>query len=181
MISEPVFKAIDKVVGSGRAVISTEASTTIAMVQEAVENGRSATFYIPPSLSRAVRRWYFTPTRFADLGMHFVSPEEIARITSELQVRDMGWFLSNRVECPNGHVYGAFEFMQQGIREHGRDWLGAVLEFKQASIVRVNPNGDAICPTCHALIIRGHIYWMEDIDTGKGYGCCRTLPVEMSA
>jgi len=48
--------------------------------------------------------------------------------------------------------------MQQGIREHGRDWLGAVLEFENASIVRVNPSSDARCHICQAPIIQGHIY-----------------------
>jgi|HubBroStandDraft_2_1064218.scaffolds.fasta_scaffold11147_2 hypothetical protein len=173
MTSESLFKSIDEVVGSGKAVISSEGSIIIRMVQEALDNGRSVTFYIPPSQSRAVRRWYFTPRRVAEIGMHLVSAEEIARITSELKVPDMGWFWSNRVECPNGHIYGAFEFMQEGIREHGRDWLGAVLEFENASIVRVNPGNDAICPICQAPIIEGHLYWMEDPDTGRGYGCCR--------
>jgi hypothetical protein len=173
MHSENIFDAIDTIVGNGKAVISSEPSSIIRMVQETLVSGKSATFYISPSEARAVRRWFFTPRRFAALGMNLVSREEIAKITSELGVRDMGWFWSNRAQCPNGHTYGAFEFMQQGIREHGRDWLGAVLELKNASVVRVNPSGDSICPICAAIIPEGHLYWMEDLDTGRGYGCCR--------
>lgn len=174
MASIPVFNAIDEVVGSGKTVISTDSTTVIQMVQAAVGNGISTTFYMQPSHAQDVRRWYFTPRRVAELGIHLASPEEMARITSELNVRDMGWFWSNRVDCPNGHPYGAFEFMQQGIREHGRDWVGAVLEFKNASVVRVNPRADARCPICMAPIVQGHIYWMEDTDRpGHGYGCCR--------
>lgn len=184
MTSESMFQAIDTLVGSGKAVISSEPSSIIRMVQEALVSGKSATFYISPSEARAVRRWYFTPRRFAALGMHLVSREEIAKITSELEVRDMGWFWSNRALCPNGHTYGAFEFIQQGIREHGREWLGAVLEFKNASVVRVNPSGDSICATCAAVVPETHLYWMEDTDRpGHGYGCCRTevMPILIPA
>jgi len=167
MASKSLLNSIDAVVGSGKAVISADDSIIIGMVQEALKNGRSVTFYTTRAQAGAVRRWYWTPRRIDEIGMELVSQEEKARIESELHVPDMGEFFSNRIQCPCGGVYGAFEFMEQGIREHGRDWLGVVLGFENTAVIRINPGIDAICPSCNQLLIRSHYYWM-----GRDYGCC---------
>lgn len=167
MTTKSLLNSIDAIVNSGRAVISGDDSIIIGMVQEALKNGRSVTFYVSRVQARAVRRWFWTPRRIDEIGMELVSREEKARIESELQVPDMGEFYSNRIQCPCGGVYGAFEFVQQGIREHGRDWLGVVLGFENTAVIRVNPGIDAICPLCNQLLMRGHYYWM-----GRDYGCC---------
>ncbi len=167
--SEPLLSSIDSVIGSGKAVISADNSVIISMVLEALKSGRSATFYISRAQFQAVGRWFWTPKRLAEFGMEPVSQQERARIVSELHVKDMGEFYSNRIECPCGGVYGAFEFMEQGLREHGKNWLGAVLAFENAAVLRINPTGDVICPHCNeARVIVGHSYWM-----GRDYGCCR--------
>lgn len=168
MTPKSLLSSIEAVVDSGKAIVSGDDSIIIAMVQEALKNGRSVTFYVSRAQAGAVRRWFWTPRRINEIGMELVSWEEKARIESELQVPDMGEFFSNRLQCPCGGVYGAFEFVQQGIREHGRDWLGVVLGFENTAIVRVNPGQDAICPNCNQLLIGAHYYWM-----GRDYGCCR--------
>ena len=50
--------------------------------------------------------------RLAEWGMEPLSQEERDRIVSELHEKDMGEFYSNRIECPCGSVYGAFEFIK---------------------------------------------------------------------
>jgi hypothetical protein len=167
MTPKSLLSSIDAVVDGGKAVISGDDSIIISMVQEALKNGRSVTFYVSRPQARAVRRWFWIPRRIDEIGMELVSQEEKARIESELQVPDMGEFFSNRIQCPCGGVYGAYEFVQQGLREHGRDWLGVVLGFENTSVIRVNPPIDAICPNCNQLLMRGHYYWM-----GRDYGCC---------
>ena len=167
MTPTSLLSTIDAVVDSGRAVISGDDSIIIGMVQEALKNGRSVTFYVARPQARAVRRWFWTPRQIDEIGMELVSREEKARLESELQVPDMGEFYSNRIQCPCGGVYGAFEFVQQGLREHGRDWLGVVLGFENTSVIRINPAIDVICPICSQMMMRGHYYWM-----GRDYGCC---------
>ena len=171
-LSASLLESVDAVVGGGKAVVSADDSIIVAMVQEALKNGRSVTFYVSRAQYGAVMRWYWTPRRIDETGLELISHEEKARIMSELQVPDMGEFFSNRILCPCGGVYGAFEFMQEGIREHGRDWVGVVLGFKNASVIRVNPAQDAICPTCNQMLMGGHYYSM-----GRDYGCCSgTIP-----
>ena len=141
--SESLLSCIEAVVNGGKAVVSADNSIIIAMMQEALKNGRSATFYVSPEQAQAVMRWYRTPGRIKEIGIEPVSKEERARIESELEVKDMGPWFSNRIECPCGGVYGAFEFMQQGLRQHGRDWVGAVMELKNTAVLRINPAQDA--------------------------------------
>lgn len=170
--SESLISSIEAVVNGGKAVVSADNSIIVAMMQEALKHGRSATFYVSPAQAGAVMRWYWTPGRIKEIGMEPVSMEERARIESELGVKDMGPFFSNRIECPCGGVYGAFEFMQQGLRQHGRDWVGAVVELKNASVIRINPAQDAFCPQCNHMLIRNHWYEMVADDGTLIYGCC---------
>jgi hypothetical protein len=165
--SESLLSSIEAVVNSGKAVISADNSSIIAMVQEAVKKGRSGTIYVSPEQFQAVMRWYWTPRRIKEVGLEPVSKIERARIESELGVKDMGEFFSNRLQCPCGGVYGAFEFMKHGVQEHGRNWVGAVLELKNTAVIRVNPATDAICPDCKQMMIGNHWYEMPRI-----YGCC---------
>jgi len=113
--SESLLSSISAVVNGGKAVVSADNSIVIAMMQEALANGRCATFYVSPAQAQAVMRWYWTPGRIEEIGFEAVSKEERAKIESELGVRDMGPMFSNRIQCtlcPG--VYGAFEFMEQG-------------------------------------------------------------------
>ena len=164
------LNSIDAVVGAGKAVISADNSIIIAMMQEALRHGRSATFYVSPEQGQAVMRWYWTPRRVKEIGMEPVSKEERAKIESELGFKCVGgtWF-SNRIQCPTcGGVYGMFEFIQQGLREHDRDWIKSVLELKNTGVLRVNPALDTFCPKCNDLLLTGHWYQMGALI----YGCC---------
>ena len=139
------LNSIDAVVGDGKAVISADDSIIVAMMQAALRQGRSATFYVSPDQGAAVMRWYWTSGRIKETGMEAVSNEERTKIESELGIKCVGgtWF-TNRIECPRcGSVYGMFEFMQQGLREHDRDWINSVFELKNTAVVL----GQS-CPRC---------------------------------
>lgn len=168
-----LLNAIDGVVHGGKAIVSADNSIIIAMVQEALKHGRSATFYVSPEQGQAVMRWYWTPGRVREIGMEAVLPEEREKIESELGFKCVGTWYSNRIHCPRcGAVYGMFEFMQQGLREHDRDWIKAVLELKNTAVLRINPSLDAFCPQCNLGFIHGHWYSMKKSDGTLIYGCC---------
>ena len=160
-----LLRSVEEVVNGGKSVVSADNGTTIAMVQETLRRGRSATFYLSPAQGQAVMRWYWTPGRIKEIGYEPVAEEERAKIESELGIKCVGSWFSNRIECPTcGVVYGMFEFMQQGLREHDRDWVKAVLELKNTSVLRVNPALDAICANCNGWVIVGHWYGMHSTD-----------------
>jgi RNase P subunit RPR2 len=167
------LSSIEAVVNGGKSVISADNSIIVAMMQEALRSGRSATFYVSPAQAQAVMRWYWTPGRIKEIGYEPVSDEERAKIESELGIKCVGTWFSNRIQCQTcGVVYGMFEFMQQGLREHDRDWIKAVLELKDTSVLRVNPALDAICANCNRFLIMGHWYGMHFDNGTLIYGCC---------
>jgi hypothetical protein len=164
--------SIEAVVSSRMAVISADDSSVVAAVQETLRKGRSATFYVTHAQAAAVNSWYWTPKRIRETELEAVPKEEKARIEAELGVKETGALYSNRIACECGRVYGAFEFVEQGIREHGREAVGAVLELKDTSVIRVNPVQVAMCPDCNQKLLRGHYYcWVN------GYGCCKSTEV----
>ncbi len=166
--------SIEAAVNGGKAVISADNSIIIAMVQEALRRGRSATFYLTPEQGDAVMRWYWTPGRIKEHGMEVVSDEEKAKIESELGYSCAGTWFSNRIKCPRCEtVYGMFEFIQQGLREHDKDWIKAVLGLKNTGVLRVNPDLDAFCPQCNLVLPTTHDYEMRMPNGTLSYGCCR--------
>jgi RNase P subunit RPR2 len=165
--------SIEAVVNGGKAIVSADNSIIVAMMQEALRHGRSLTFYVSPAQADALMRWYWTPRRVKEIGMETVSKEERDKIASALGFKCTGTCYSNRVQCSCGGVYGMFEFMQQGLRQHDRDWIKKVLELKNTSVIRINPALDAFCPLCNQIIITGHWYSMREPDKETLiYGCC---------
>jgi hypothetical protein len=169
---------MEAIVQGGKTIISADDTTIIAMMVEALRSGRSATFYVTPDQAQAVMRLYWTPGRIRAVGMERVSQEERDKIQSELGIKDMGTGFSNRAQCSCGGVYGMFEFMEQGLRQHGREWVGAVVELKDTAVLRINPVQDIFCPKCRLIIITSHWYSMYT-DGGKMlYGCCKSDSIE---
>ncbi|MGA5558890.1 hypothetical protein [Streptomyces lavendulocolor] len=160
---------VDSVVGGGRAVMTAEDSVVVDVVKATVKSGRTATFYLTPSQFSAVNAWYWTPQRMKHLGLEPVSDEEMARIKTALGTEASGSAYSNRIECPNGHPYGAFEFVKQGIEEHGLDATRAVFDLKDTAVIRANPHQQVVCATCRRQLASPHyyVYWR--------YGCCVDL------
>ncbi|WP_051661179.1 hypothetical protein [Bosea sp. 117] len=149
------LEAAESLVNEGTCVISADYGSILAAVKDAVESGRSATFYVSAETARRINEWYWTPERKKELRVEDISPEEKARIEKELGLRDALVF-SNRTPCEKcGNIYGAFEFLQQGLQEHGRSTVEAVMAMRNVALIRVNPTEVAVCPNCSEKITRG--------------------------
>jgi hypothetical protein len=163
----PQLSSIETVVKGGMAVISGDDSAVVRAIQDAVINARTATFYVSHAQSDRIMQWYFTNERIKRLELEPVSKEEKARIEAQLGVKETGSLYSNRLKCGCGADYGAFEFVQQGIREHGKEMVANVLDLEQTSVIRVNPAIRPICAQCNQRLLGGHYYcWVN------GYLCC---------
>ena len=158
---------IEAIVGDGKAVISGDDYNILAVVKATIRSGKSASFYLSRDQANALRAWYWTPERVEASGLKVVSSEEKARIESELGIENIGSFRFTSVQCSCGHIYGAFEFLQQGIQEHGIDTVRAVFALKNSTVFRVNPSLALICPNCK------HVLDPSDLTyEGDTYGGC---------
>jgi len=167
------LSSVEALVRRGKVVVSAEDSTILATVLKTISDGRIATFYVTRELYAQIMMQHWTPERVKRAGLKPVSDEEIARIKSELAL-DVSGAYSNIIECPKcGHVYGMYEFLQQGIHEHGRAAVDSVFSLNDGAVVRVNPMQRPVCPKCQATIIVssgdrwGHYYICRE------YGCCQ--------
>ncbi|MFE1775324.1 hypothetical protein [Streptomyces sp. NPDC059008] len=175
---------IDDFIGSGSCVLSASDEAVLEIIKKAVEGGISASFYVSRGMAEAITSWYWTPERIRETGVEEVSTDELRRIEKELGLKDVIHF-ANRTPCENcGHVYGAFEFIEQGLREHGREMVEATLEMKETALIRVNPSEVSVCPKCNEKITEGALKLGERIiggtPVGHHYGgtsayagCCR--------
>jgi hypothetical protein len=167
--------SIEALVKSGKGVVSADNSIIIAMVQEALKAGRTdVTFFVSPEQATAVMQWYLTPARIKAMDVELVSKEELAKIESELGVH-LAAASSSRGQCSNGHAYGLFEFIQQGLREHGGDYVRATMNLKSAAVLRINPVQHLICAKCNENLILFHkdLYSCHRDDGKLLYGCCK--------
>lgn len=147
-MNKSLFTHIQAVVDTGRATISADDDVIVAIVQEAIKSGRTATFCLTYTQAKSVRSWYFTPERIEASKIEFISDEEKHRIKSELGIDGIDSFRSNRIQCKCGQDYGAFEFLQQGIREHGEDVVKTVLAHNNFTMFNINRTLVKICPSC---------------------------------
>jgi hypothetical protein len=151
LMNGTAFELIDEVVGAGRLVASCDNETMLALVKTAILNDFTASFYLTREQSKQITDWYFTPERVELAGLKEISSEELEKIKA-LGVEHITNFRYSPTECTCGHVYGALEFFQQGIREHGLEMVNAVFGSKNAVVLQVNPTFVRICPNCgHAL------------------------------
>jgi hypothetical protein len=166
-MDKSVLSHIEAIAGSGKATVSGDDYNIVAIVQEAIRSGKTISFYLSPGQAKAVRAWYWTPGRVKASGIKVVSSEEMARIKSELGIENIESFRCSRIQCDCGHVYGAFEFLQQGVREHGVDAVAAVFALTNSTFLRANPSFVVICPNCDQLLGDGIEY-----DCDEYGGCC---------
>jgi hypothetical protein len=173
------FGAIEDIVRQGKAVVSSEDSATIEWAIQAITEGRTATLYCKPIVFEAIRRWYWTPERAKIVGFKPISAEQSARVKSDFDIEVDG--LANSVDCPRcGHVYSTYEFIHQGIEEHGEEHVRAAFSLKQAAILQINPVQDTICRNCrlHILFAPAGSYGNYDYEyrclENNAYACCRT-------
>ncbi|MFJ7593186.1 hypothetical protein ACIQZO_38600 [Streptomyces sp. NPDC097617] len=168
-MGQSLVNDIDTIVGSGKAVISAEECSVVEIVKEAITSGKPASFYLTMDQAKEVKAWYWTPERIESANMTVVSDEEKSKIKSELDV-EVHDFRFSRTKCANGHTYGGFEFLQQGIREHGLDAVKSIFDMKNSTFLQANPTFLMICPTCNEML-RGWGYY----DCDRYGGCCKTM------
>ncbi|MEU6038680.1 hypothetical protein ABZ801_25050 [Actinomadura sp. NPDC047616] len=166
-MQETEISAIVSLVQQGKTVVSGEASLIVDAVLRATEEHRSATFWVAPEVMNEITSRHWTRERVKAFGLEPVSGEEAGRIKRQFDIDVNGY--SNRIECPRcGHIYGMYEFVQQGIEEHGHEFVKGVMSLEGAAVIRVNPVQIPVCPDCR-LRIRGEAHaYMHD-----AYGCNR--------
>jgi hypothetical protein len=179
------LEAIQSLVQKGKTVISAEDSTIIELAMKAIEEGKTATFYLKPTLFTEIRKRYWALGRGNPADLEPISPEQAARIKSDFNIEVDGY--ANKVNCPRcGNVYSTYEFIQQGFEEHGEEIVRAVFSVKDLAILQIHPTQNAICRGCglhlaltyylHKLASGrsssggyGYDYWCR---AGNGYACC---------
>lgn len=161
------ISSITALVNEGKTVLSGEDSMIVDAVLKAAEEGRKATFYVTRELYSEIMGRFWTPERVREVGLEPVSDAEARQIRASLNLEVNGY--SNRIDCPRcGHIYGMREFLEQGIKEHGRDIVEGVISLEGAAVIRVNPVQTPVCPNCDLRIQdTAHAYLHDN------YGCCR--------
>lgn len=176
------FGAIETLVHQGKTVVSSEDSATIEWAIEAIAKGRTATLYCKPTVFEAIIRRHWTPERAKIARIKPISVEQAGRIKSDFNIKLDGY--ANSLDCPRcGHVYSTYEFIQQGIEEHGEEYVRGAFSLKRASILQINPVQDIICRNCrlHILLSEpggpGSYDYLYRIDLDEGYACCRIIDI----
>ncbi|GGN46456.1 hypothetical protein [Streptomyces fuscichromogenes] len=159
---------IEGVVGKGKAVVSADDDAVVALVQEAIKSGRTASFYLSREQARTLWDLHWTPELVKASRLEPVSGKEKERIESDLGIADIGAFRFGRFECKKGHEFSAYDFLQHGIREHGPDAVRAIFELKNTAFLRVNPYFAVNCATCDQLM-EGGITYEGDTYAGCSY------------
>lgn len=164
---------IDALVKRGKAVISGENSAIIELALKALDEGITATFYLKDNLfTEIMRRWYAKSERGKVANLHPISKEEAARIKEDFDIEITDGFAS-KVTCPRCEsVYSTYQFIQQGIKEHGEEAVRATFSLKEASVLQSHPRQRIICQSCNfditiIVIIYSYLYR----DWNHSYGC----------
>jgi hypothetical protein len=176
------FGAIETLVHQGKTVISSEDSAMIEWAIKTIAEGRTATLYLKPTAFEAIIRRHWTPERAKIAGLKPISVEQAAKVKSDFNIEVDGY--ANSLDCPRcGHVYSTYEFIQQGIEEHGEEHVRAAFSLKRAAILQINPVQDIICRNCRLHILLGAVGepgsydYIYRIPEDEGYACCRITDI----
>lgn len=174
-----IFGTVETVVHQGKSVVSLEDSAIVEWAIKAIEERRTATLYLKPTVFQAIRKWYWTPERVESVGLKPISTDHIAKIKSDFDIEVDG--NANSLTCPRcGQGYSTYEFIQQGIEEHGQEVVKDVFSLKRVAILQIHPVQNIVCRSCrlHVLIGVGdgksggyyYDYWCSQ---GNAYACCQ--------
>lgn len=178
------FGVIETLVHQGKNVVSSEDSALIEWAIKMITEGSTATLYLKPNVFEAIRRWYWTPERIKLVGLEPISAEQAAKVKSDFNIEVDGY--ANSLDCPRcGHPYSTYEFIQQGLEEHGEEFVRAAFSLTRVAILEINPVQNTICRNCHLHILsagvveRGapiRIYYNYDYwcVQGNAYACCNS-------
>jgi hypothetical protein len=181
------FGAIQTLVHQGKTVVSSEDSSIIEWAITAATAGRTATLYLKPNVFEAIRRWYWTPERVKLVGLKPISAQQAEKVQSDFNIEVDGY--ANSLDCPRcGHPYSTYEFIQQGIEEHGEEFVRTAFQLRQAAILELNPVQNTICRNCRLHILsagdveleRARIHYHYDYwcVEGNAYACCSNYVVD---
>lgn len=188
------LEAAKALVKHGKAVISAEDSIVVELALKLIEEGRTATLYLKDDVFRDVlQRRYATQEGAAKLNLEPIATEEATQIKDSFGLELDGW--SSKETCPRCEsVYGTYQFIQQGIKEHGEAAVRAVFSLDGVSVLQTHPRQNTICQTCGLdLTARGHPvqpvtaaarpplhtvvvitpHGYEYRSANHGYACCR--------
>ena len=171
------LRGVDALVQQGKTVISGEDSAIIELALKALEGGITATFYLKDALfTEILRRRYLTSERAKVADLHLISKEEATRIKADFNIEITDGF-SSRVTCPRCEsVYSTYQFIQQGIKEHGEEPVRATFSLKDASVLQSHPRQRIICQSCKMdLTIIVIIYSYLYRDWNHSYACGGTI------
>jgi hypothetical protein len=158
------FGVIQTLVHQGKTVVSSEDSALVEWAIKALTGGRTSTLYLKPTVFEAIRRWYWTPERVKLVGLKPISAEQAEKVQSDFNIEVDGY--ANSLDCPRcGHPYSTYEFIQQGIEEHGEEFVRTAFQLRQAAILELNPVQNTICRNC-----RLHILSAGDVELVAPHG-----------
>ena len=166
--------AIATLVKQGKTVISAEESAIVELVMKTIEEGKPATFYLKPIVCNEITKRYLTPERVEAVGLQPIPTEQADRIKSEFNIEIDGY--ANNMNCPRcGNLYSTYEFIQQGIKEHGEEAVRAVFSLKDVGILQVHPMQNSVCPRCGLYLARvgGGYYYDYRCVENNAYACCK--------
>lgn len=163
-----------KLVGSGKFVVSADRAEAVDAIFRAIDAKVSATFYVSPETYNDVMERYWTPHRTDATGLAPIGEQESAKIKSELGVSVEGSSFAALTcqECQ--HSNGMFDFIKQGLAEHGRSFVEAILSEHELAVVRINPKAAVVCGNCGNPILKpGSAEAPDRYYMCPKYGCCR--------
>lgn len=166
--------AIETLVKQGKTVSSGEDSTIIEFVMKTIEERRTATFYLKPIVCHEITRRYWTPQRVEAVGLRPIPTEQVDRVKSDFNIEIDGY--ANSLSCPRcGNLYSTYEFIQQGIREHGEETVRAVFSLKEVGLLQVHPMQNAVCAHCGLYLsrVRGGYNYDYRCRQDNAYACCK--------
>jgi hypothetical protein len=173
---EADFGAIETLIGQGKTIVSSDDASTVAWALNAIREGRTVTLYVKKPVLQAILKQYWTPKRIEFAGLRPISAEQSAKVKSDFNIEIDGH--ANTVECPRcGHRYSTYEFIQQGIQEHGEEVVRSAFNFK-GGIFQINPNQVQVCPSCRLIIFGGTYHYLYYGRDGRPeYACGATIVI----
>ncbi len=151
----------------------------VAWVKRKIASGDTMTLYLKPTVFETIRRWYWTPDRMKMVGLAPVTNDMNEKVKTDFGIDIDGY--ANTLDCPRcGDAYSTYEFIAQGVEEHGEEMVTKTFSLKRAAILQVNPVQNITCRTCrlHMLNVKGRgdirIYYNYDYwcPQGNAYACC---------
>jgi hypothetical protein len=171
------FRIIEGILAQGKSVISSDDDSTVEWALKAIEDGRTATLYVSKPVLQTILHRYWTPKRVEFAGLKPIPDSEVSRIKSDFGLELDGY--ANTLTCPRcAHDYSTYEFIQQGIREHGEEAVRSTFSFK-GGVFQINPTQVPLCQHCGLIIIGvgQYNYMYRDPQGRPEYACGMTIVI----